>query len=857
MKKLTYAFLFLLMLSGLASMAQMPEMKRDTSAGSGNLPEGNGKIHGQIIDSVSLAPVEFALISLIDENTGKPVDGTMCDEEGKFSLVKVRTGNYKIQVSFFDYKTLTIDGVIVSESQRTIDLGKIKLGEDTRQLKEIVVEGERALIEEKVDRLVYNAENDANNQGGDAADVLRKVPLLTVDMDGNVSLRGNQNVRVLINNKPSSIMAGNIADALKQIPSDQIKSVEVITAPSARYDAEGSSGIINIITKKNNLQGFSLGVDASAGVRGSSLGLNGSYRKGKMGFTLGGHGRAGYNINGRYENEQLTTNNGIQTLNTQRADTRNQRLFGNYTFGWDYDIDKRNSINSTVKYSFRNGNTRQDNLFTESYINDLLNRQNTRNVNVSDLSGTIDLSLNYLHLFDKPQHEFSLLGLFSRNNRSNDFVNTILDSSDLDLVASRLKNLNNSYNQEWTLQADYQRPIGKSQIVEVGAKNINRDVSSDFQYFFAVGPDGEYVQTQNTNQNNGLRYNQNVTAGYLSYTLNFLKNYTLKAGGRYEHTIIDARQKDNTVLAIPSYGILVPSVNLARKFKNGNMLKASFSRRVQRPSIQFLNPNIQASNPLNITIGNPSLNPEYTNNYELSYSTYVKNSSFTFMGFVRTTNNAIQSVRDIVGSDTIRTTYQNIGEENAYGMNLHTGINISSKLRINGGVDAFYAVLSNNVPNPLYNASNEGWVVSGRVSGTYNFTKTLALQLFSFYRGRQVNLQGYQGGFGMYSLSLRKEFADKKGSIGFGAENFFTPAMYIRSGLESPVISQKSMNVMHNMNFKINFSYRIGKMTTEDRKTKRRRSINNDDMKEEGDNSPIGNSNMQQQQQNTAPSRSR
>ncbi|HVD96867.1 MAG TPA: TonB-dependent receptor [Cytophagaceae bacterium] len=826
--------------------AAMKRFPKDSSAV--GVAGGFGKIQGVVMDSTSQEPVEFAVVALIDEKTNKPVDGTMCDDHGKFSINKIKPGQYKLSITFFDYRELVINGLTISEDKRTIELGKLNMRPEAKQLNEITVEGQKQLVEEKVDRIVYNAENDANNKGGDATDVLRKVPLLTVDLDGNVSLRGSQNIKVLINNKPSTITAGSIADALKQIPSDQIKSVEVITSPSSRYDAEGSSGIINIITKKNNLEGFSLGVDGSAGVRGSSLGVNGSYRKGKMGFTLGGNGRAAYNVTGSFDNRQTTTNNGIQTLNVQTADTRNQRLFGNYTLGWDYDINKNNALSSSVKYSFRNGNSYQDGLLTQNYINNILLSQNKRNVDVSDLSGTVDVSVNYLHLFKQPQHEFSLLGLYSRNNRTNNFTNSILDTSDMSTVASRLKNNNTSYNQEITFQADYQRPLSKTQLIEVGAKNINREVSSDYKYYSAAGANGEYVQTSSTTQNNSLNYNQNVTAGYLSYTLNFLKSYTLKAGGRYEYTYITAKQSDNTPVNIPSYGILVPSINMSRKLKNGNMIKASYTRRIQRPSIQYLNPNIQASNPLNITIGNPALRPEYSNNYELSYTTYVKSSMFTFMGFARTTNRAIESVRDVLG-DTIRTTYQNIGSEDSYGLNFFTNISLSNKFTLNGGIDAYYAVLKNNVPNPLYNASNHGIVAGYRLMGTYTLTKTLALQAFGFYRGRQVNLQGYQGGFGIYSLSLKKDFADKRGSFGFGAENFFTPNFHIHNTLSSPVLDQKTTTVLHMMNFKVNFSYRIGKMSTEEKQRKKKKSISNDDMKEDND-SGIGNT-----PQNSSPGR--
>jgi outer membrane receptor protein involved in Fe transport len=266
-----------------------------------------------------------------------------------------------------------------------------------------------------------------------------------------------------------------------------------------------------------------------------------------------------------------------------------------------------------------------------------------------------------------------------------------------------------------------------------------------------------------------FNYDQNITAGYVSYTLNFLKSYSLKAGSRYEYTTITANfRSGETDVQIPSYGVLVPSVNLSRKLKNGNTLKAAYNRRIQRPSLQFLNPNIQAANRLNVTVGNPDLGPEFTNNFELSYSTFIKNTSLNFSTFVRNTNNSIGPLRTPLGGDTIQTTYQNIGREDAYGFSLFTNVNISNKLSLNGGVDAYYAVLSNNNPLPEFNASNQGWVYNFRAFGNYTIGKGWGLQLFSFYRGRQVQLQGVQGGFGIYSLSVRKTSRTKKAALASG-----------------------------------------------------------------------------------------
>ncbi|MCZ8215042.1 MAG: TonB-dependent receptor, partial [Cyclobacteriaceae bacterium] len=258
------------------SEAQIPQSPGGGSRSTTSIsPDGNGKISGTVIDAENNAPVEFATIALHDAASNKVVNGTVADGKGKFVITKIEDGTYNVVISFIGYETQTISNLKVAGKDNDINVGTIKLGTGSKVLNEVVVEGKKDLIEERVDRTIYNAENDATTKGGDATDVLKRVPMLSVDLDGNVSLRGSSNIMVLINNKPSTIMASSIADALKQIPADQIKTVEVITSPSAKYDAEGSGGIINIVTKKNTLEGLTLNVDAGVGYRGSNLGLNG------------------------------------------------------------------------------------------------------------------------------------------------------------------------------------------------------------------------------------------------------------------------------------------------------------------------------------------------------------------------------------------------------------------------------------------------------------------------------------------------------------------------------------------------------------------------------------------------------
>jgi outer membrane receptor protein involved in Fe transport len=794
--------------------------------------KGNSKITGTVIDSLTQKPVEFANVALTKPENNTPIDGAVCDLNGDFTINKVSPGTYHLLVTFIGFETRTVK-LTVEDKKDDVKLGKIIISPTPKVLAEVTVEGEKALIEERVDRTIYNAENDATAKGGDATDVLKRVPMLTVDLDGNVSLRGNQNILVLINNKPSTIVAANISDALKQIPADQIKQVEVITSPSAKYDAEGSAGIINIITKKNNLEGITLNVDAGVGLRGSNLGLNGNYRRKKMGFSLGGWGRANYNVTGDFENSQSTKDGSMQTI--QRADTKNRGMFGNYTLGWDYDINPKNFITSSVRFGLRNNKRNQYDLTSETYLNEILERYSLSNVENLDNANNVDASLTFTHLYTKPQHELSFQGQYSRNNQTSDFINDVLESS---FGSEDFKNVNDSYNQEITLQGDYQVPLSTNQMLELGAKDIMRKVNSDFSSFVFDG--STFVPRSGENLNNNLNYDQNVMAGYLSYTVSTKQGYSFKAGSRYEYTTITAYTRTEDDIRIPSYGVFVPSVNASKKLKNGNTLKASYNRRIQRPSIRFLNPNAQFQNPLNVTIGNPSLAPEYTNNYELGYSTFIKGTSLNFTGFVRNTNDAIQSLRNrINNSDTIQTTYQNIGLEDAYGASIFANVMIG-KLTLNGGGDVYYAVLDNKSQDPEFRASNEGWVVSGRLFGSYNLNKGWAIQFFGFGRGRQVQLQGYQGNFRMYSIGVRKEFNERRGSIGFGAENFLAPSIKIRNETITNDVVQRSVNTLNNLSFRVNFSYRIGKMSM-DGGQRRRRSINNDDLKDGGgDNMGMG-----------------
>ncbi|MEM9888285.1 MAG: outer membrane beta-barrel family protein [Bacteroidota bacterium] len=824
--------------------AQFPGVATGTSTRT----KGIGKITGTVLEEKEGAVVEFSTISLYREE--KLIDGTLADSKGDFVLNELIDGNYRLEISFIGFEKKVVEDILV-EKERNVNLGEIYLVEDINVLKEVEVTGQRSLIEERVDRLIFNAEQDKTTRGGDAADVLRRVPMLSVDLEGNVSLRGSSNITVLIDNKPSTIVATNVSDALKMLPADLIKSVEVITSPSAKYDAEGSGGIINIITKKNNLEGYYLNLDTGFGIRGSNLGLNGSLRKGKFGMTLGGFGRAFYNESERSMTQLTKSNN---TLTEQSSDSDDLGVFGRYNLGLDYDIDKTQFISGGVRYGIRRFSI-EELQTTDLFSDSQLLRSNLRDIDSRRFSGTVDLNVDYLKRFS-PGHEFSISTLYSYTDENSDFTSNNLTAEEQAFI-NGIKNDNNNLNREITFQTDYIRPIGDNQIFEIGGKGIMRQVNSEFSYLFANSEDDFFPDF--TRPAGSLDYNQDVAAAYSSYTLALPSKYTFKAGVRYERTFINAIQ-DGENIDIPDYDNLVPSVNISKTFENFTTIKLGYNRRIQRPWLRQLNPNVNLQNSQNIEVGNPDLRPELANNLELGFSKLIKSTYLNISVFGRNTNNAINRVRYPIDSleGAILTTYDNIGKERSLGMNVFANVNLSKKWTINGGFNLRYADLEGQVTGidgTTVSATNTGWNYGGRLMSQYKFNDGWTAQAFTFLRGRRVELQGNRGGFGIYAIGLNKDFNDNKGSIGFGFENFLQRGWNVRSELNSALFTQESNVLRVNRNVKINFSYRFGKMDIR-KSRKKTRSVRNDDLMGDSDGGMQGGGDIQQGGGST-PNRSR
>ncbi|MGV3540236.1 MAG: TonB-dependent receptor domain-containing protein [Rufibacter sp.] len=794
---------------------------------------GKGKVSGTVLDSATSKPVEFSTISLVSAATGKPVDGTVTDEKGRFSIHKIGNGSYTINISFIGYETYKHKPFTISDQNQEIELGRILLKPVQNKLQEVTVVGTKPLVEDKVDRMVYNADQDITNIGGNASDVLKKVPSLSVDLDGNVQLRGSSNVRVLINNKPSSIMANSVAEALKQIPSDMIKSVEVITSPSAKYDAEGTAGIINIITKKNTLYGVNGSVNTSVGNRNTNGNGNVNVRRGKVGFnaSLGTH--QSYNnknesVLHRITRTDYTSESYLSKLDQTGTSTR--RGGGIYgSLGMDADLDSLNNINLGLNLSQGNyrskGNQHSLSTFPTS-VQELENNLRSKNQNLS-----VDVNAGYTHIF-KPQQELSFLAQWSNGTMNSTSDQDIYENGET-VLDTLLQNTNEGFNREMTFQVDYVHPFQNKTLLEIGSKGILRHAESNAMYRrYRFSTNEEELRP------NEFSYDQDVYSTYASYGFKLLKNYNVKSGARFEYTQVAGNYiQPYQAPFTDDYYNFIPNVLISRSFKS-HTVRVGYTQRIQRPQIWYLNPYVNIGGYKNVSFGNPELEPELAHSYEIGYSNYFKTTSINVSLYLRQTNNAIESIRRIVGQedalpvvegtwqqeDVSYTTYQNIGKNATYGMSLNGNTKPLPKWNLGGSFNLNYVTLRNTLQN------NSAMQYSIHANTGYDFGKDLAVQFFGSYSSPRPTIQGKFSGYYYSSLSVRKQFWNKKASVSLGIDNPFSKSIKFTSDLESRNFMQNSVNENYNRGVRVSFSYRFGKMEM-GQKPRTKRSIRNDDAK--------------------------
>lgn len=763
-----------------------------------------GRITALVLDSLTKQPIDYATVSLVKVKDNKTVNGGLTDDKGKIILQNVAPDEYKLVVGFIGYKSKTM---VVKTTPEKLDnnVGSVFIVASSNTLNEITVEGKKAMIENKIDRLVYNAEADGTNVGGDATDVMRKVPMLSVDMNGNLQLRGAA-VRVLINGKPSGTMANSVADALKMMPAEQIKSVEVITSPSAKYDAEGSGGIVNIITKKSNAQGVSGSVNTTAGTRQNNGSFNLTAKTGRlsMNTALGGNYAFTQNTRTLMVNNTKLNSGGTSSIMQDGVSKWDRNGF-NGSLGLDYDFNAYNNISTNAKFNrFSNGGPGESN-----YI---INGVASKNISNMDASmNNLDWNVDYRKTSKKAGEEFSISAQLSTGRAPQTFSNSL--TSPLFPGALETFSSNTGKNNEYTAQTDYTYPFSKATTLEVGAKGIFRDFNSQFD---ASAKD--------------FKYNQNVASVYSVISFNLTKKLQVKGGIRGEYTKIDFNTKTSGT-ETNDYMNLFPSVIVAQTLKGSSMLKLSYNRRVQRPSQIHLNPFRNEADQFNIMQGNPQLNPELSDNLELAYSTYIKGSIINASIFYRRTNGIIEnSISPIVenGINKTLTSYINVGSLKTFGFNIFGSYNPKPKWTLMSSI----GMNTYDINSELIVSSKTYYMFNIFARSAYAFGKGWNLELFGVATSPRYTYQGKTDPFYFYGGTVKKDILSKKGSIGFNVLNPFTRDLKIKSVNNainaSGTVSQNNQIFYPLRSFNLAFSYSFGKLKFTEKK-----KIKNDDVKQD------------------------
>lgn len=785
-------------------------------------PAAEGKISGRVTDSASKKAIDYATISVYLVTGTKPVTGTTSNQKGIFSIENLPAGTYKVVVDFIGYRSKSVNGIVLDSKILNRNIGDISIAATSQTLQSVVVTAKSGLIENKIDKMIYNAEKDITSQGGVATDVLRKVPQVSVDVDGNVQLQGNSNVLFLIDGKPSTVFGNNLADALQSLPASQIKSIEVITSPGAKYDAEGTGGIINIILKKTTIQGINGSINLSTGSRQQNGSLNLNARKGKFGL----HGF--FNGNGQLKSTTLTTlhRTTIDTFSktnsllTQRGSNDFTREGYEGGIGFDWDLTKKDNFSGNIGYDhygnpshgYSDQQQASSNFGSASYLSDINSVRKTQRK--SKYSST-DWDLNYKRKFNDDQ-ELTVQYNSSTSRNYNDYSQYQYFTAN-DSVFSGLTTTNPGKEYERNIQVDYTQPVSDKVSLELGGRSVRRSFNSHSDVY-SLNPASK-VYAYDSRQSNALKYTRDVYALYASIVFPVLNFIDIKAGGRFEHTVTNADYSSVGKVNIPGYNSFVPSLFLSHKLDDRQLIKLSYNRRIQRPGYRDLNPYVNAIDPKNILTGNPDLTPEISDNIETGYSTSLENGgSVNASLFYRRNNHDIQPyivyypeflVGDSLYKNVSVSTSENIGLEKNIGINLYGSMPVTSKLNLRSNVSAFHRTIFNRF---VTGSSITSFNYRLNLNATYQVTHDLTAEFFGNFSSAHNEVQGKMPAFTTYNFAFRKMVLKKKGSFGFTTTNPFNKYVNQLIEVSGPNFNLTSLKRIPFRSFGISFLYKFGRL---------------------------------------------
>jgi outer membrane receptor protein involved in Fe transport len=772
--------------------------------------EDGPAITGSIVDQQK-NPVPFGNVAVHSGEDSTLVTGGVSDDQGKF-IVPVNPGNYFVKISFLSYDEVIIPSVIISNS--TVSLGVITLTESSQVLEEVIVKGEKAPMELQLDKRVFNIQKDLSNVGQNASDILGNLPSVTVDVDGTVSLRGSENVRILIDGKPSGLTSRD-PEALRMLQGNLIESIEVITNPSSRYDAAGEVGIINIILKKNQDKGINGTFSANAGYPaqyGGTYSINIRKRKVNLFSSYGVEydKRPGYG-----ESYQQYSSADTSFAYMQHSDGTRQEFSHNFTVGLDYFFNDNSTLTGSVLYNTGDGLNKSETNYFDFDQNGTVIRTVKRTEREAEDEENIEASLNYKKNFERKGQTFTadLKWIKSVDNETTDYTESVGDGPD-----SLQRSVNFADEINWLLQADYIHPFGKDGKIEAGVKTASRIINNDYGL---ESQDGESLAWIPIAQyTNNLEYTERIHAAYVMASNTFGK-ISMQGGLRGELTDISTELQDPYILIPQDYFNLFPSASLSYKFRENKTFQLSYSYRISRPDFRHLLPYSSFRDPRVLFGGNPTLKPEYTNSIEMGYLLDWESGSILSNVYYRHRNNVIERI--ITGPDSAGRSIIvpiNLSNENSYGAEFNLSLNVQDWWRINASANFYRAMTQGFYEGEVLESDTYTW--TSRATSKMTFFKNLDFQVSFNYRAPRVTTQGKNLSIYSLDLGLSRDVLKGKGTITAGVRDLLNSRKR-RVIIEREDYYSNSTFQWRPRQFTVTFTYRLNRAKEKPRNSEEQR----------------------------------
>lgn len=743
-------------------------------------------IKGKIIDAETNAPLEFGTITLYKQVDSSVVTGSITDEKGSF-FIETAPGKYFAKAEYIAYQATTIEDIKLVKGKLSVNLGTIKLTADSETLAEVEVRAEKSQMTMSLDKRVFNVGKDLASAGGTAEDILDNVPSLSVDVEGNLSLRGTGGVRILVDGKPSSLVSAENPNGLRQIQASMIDRIEVITNPSARYEAEGMAGIVNIVLKKNQKKGLNGSFDVNVGYpENFGLGINLNYRKNKFNWFT--------NIGVRYRNGPGSGSLRQKFLNEENRDsslfTKMNRtherggLSANFKFGADYYFTPKSILTTAFAYQRADEDNFARLIYQDAYgnfdaalgsANDIF-LKTIRTDDEFEEEADLEYSLTYRRIFAQKGHEFTADIRYEDKTETEGsvFEETYFDGqgNTLNLPVFDQRSNNSEGNERFGIKVDYVRPFSKDSKFEIGLQSAFRTIDND--YVVKKIEDGEEIIDPNFTNN--FIYNENIHAFYSSYGNKFDK-VSFQVGLRAEYSDVRTELVTTNEINDRQYANLFPSAFLGYDLPNQHAIQLSYSRRIRRPRFWDLNPFFTLSDRRNTFSGNPNLDPEFTNSYELQHIKYFQKGSFSSAVYYRHTDEVIQRIRTLDENNSEQTTTKpiNLATQDDWGIEFTYALSPQKWWRVNGDVNFFHSVTegSYEFEGQTIELYGETFSMTGRLTSKMTLWKKIDTQIRVNYRAPRVTTQGRRESITSVDIGGNIDILKNNGTLTLSVRDLF------------------------------------------------------------------------------------